>query len=269
MRNFKLCSEIHGGNCKNKVSARKNYACAAGHLNVDIAQARDRLASMAVPDKLKLAESPYLDTATIKALCQDRHHLEIASKNRLNPLLEQAMSKDRDWEVRAMIAAHTNNEQLQLVLAKDKAKNVRGYLSHNPNLCQEAQILLTKDSSSGVLAEFAKEGAMSLETAAIMLSQSYCLINFMSGKPFEALLSSDLLTLMKTYPRPMSRSYLEMLLSDRNELDKEVDRDNKKALVLHSYNIYKQENPPLLASYKKKVLDLYKGDQEVEFFLED
>ncbi len=178
-----LCSEINGRSCKNKVSARNGYICAAGH-------GRDSAARPTIP---------------ISNMGQgDRRNL----------------------------ARNTEDEAIQMQLFRTKNIDVQSWLALNPSIGRDVAI------------ELAKVGEAPF--------------GYTQNKSLAELLKPENLSLIKQYPETFSRAYLVRLLSYSQE-----DKEESKALTLHSYLVNEKNEGARIQTFKDWILHRYASDQEV------
>lgn len=83
----------------------------------------------------------------------------LAKFNRqLTPEVQRILASDKHSYVRSNLAKHTAVPEVQSMLAKDRSSEVRLSLSGNPQLIEEAQVLLAQDQSRYVRRGLALQG---------------------------------------------------------------------------------------------------------------
>ncbi len=263
-----LCSEINGGSCKNKVSARNGYVCAAGHSDgstANIARPTIPISNMGQQDKEDLVTSTEDKSLQLELFrTKERYVQEWLAENpsidddlqwklfrskELRVLISLAMNPsvvpDLQWEL-----FNTGDETVMLVLARWKST------------IEEIQLALLRNEVEKVTGYLAENCFLAREAAAELAKKSITPSGYTRNKPLAELIQPESLALLGQYPGPLGRAYLTRLLYSPRE-----DKEESKALTLHSYLVYEKSGGIHVGHYKNEILNRYVGDQEVELIL--
>ncbi len=265
MRISKLCFEVNGGDCKNKVSAQNGYICAAGH------------SKRAARSAISISKMNHYQKAELGKITQNKttqwelfHFKDI----NVQPYLAQNPSIDNDlqWEL-----FHTADIDVQYRLAQNPSikKDLQWELFHtadwtvlhglaqNPSIKEELQWELFHTADWAVLARLAQIPSISRELAIELAKLDEFPYGYAKDKPLAELIQPENLALLNQYPRAFGRPYLDRLLDYPQE-----EKEESKALALHSYFIYeKGDRGEHTRYYKDKILERYPNDQEIILIL--
>ena len=174
-----LCYQVNGGTCRNKVSAKNYYVCAAGHRAVK-GMSRDEIATQLPAEAIRkmswhvqceLATNPSIDHDMAQALYdtgEDRIRCNLA----VNP------SIDRDM-MQAIF--DTGDGQTKINLAT------------NPSIDRDVAIALAKNG--------------------------YQPVGYLENKSITELCNGENISLLNEYPQKFGQAYLNHLLGSDEDLD--------------------------------------------------
>ena len=153
-----LCYQINGGTCRNKVSAKNYYVCAAGHRAVK-GMSRDEIATQLPAEAIRkmgwdaqcdLARNPSIDREMAQALF-DTGNEWVRRNLATNPSIDREMAQalfdiGDDWIRRALATNPSIDREMAITLAKDGHAPI-GYLENKSitELCERENISLLNE----------------------------------------------------------------------------------------------------------------------------
>jgi hypothetical protein len=221
------CYQIHGGSCKNLVSVKGGYICAAGHSGKR---------SKPTPEIASLGKLDNPASVIDKLSVKDKESL--ARDASTPPSVLEELAKDRDWEIRQGVAENPSTPPSVLEeLASDGNDRIRQRVAQN---------FFTPISALKILT---KEGLV--PTA------------FVRGKEVSYLLEGDNFSLVDEYPDTFGHAYLDRLVTSPLP----EDRLHPKTRLLIGYCFTKfaesSEKQYYITLYRKNIQALYPDDQEL------
>lgn len=183
----KMCYEVHGGTCKNKVSEANGFICSANHhqnstklLHQDVLLASSPSSSPRLLDalvktpnqhqtiKIKVIENPNAMIGTIgHLLCDNDAYVRayVAHSPRLPYKLQESAMFDPSPVVRGALASNVNLDmRCLLVLANDEEACVRAKLAANRKLPTATGRELARDSEAEVRLALSASSFSDLQT---------------------------------------------------------------------------------------------------------
>ena len=172
-----LCHQVNGGTCRNKVSAKNYYICAAGHRNIKEMD-RDGIAT-------KLP---------IEAICKmgEVAQIELAR----NPLIDHDI---------AQALFDTGDEW------------VKRNLATNPSIDREMMKALFDTENHWIRRDFAKNPSIDREMAITLAKDGHAPTGYLKNKSITELCEKENISLLNEHPKEFGQAYLNHLLKlDKN-----------------------------------------------------
>ena len=293
-----LCYQINGGTCRNKVSAKNYYVCAAGHRAVK-GMSRDEIATQLPAEAIRkmgwdaqcdLARNPSIDREMAQALF-DTGNEWVRRNLATNPSIDREMAQalfdiGDDWIRRALATNPSIDRDMIQALFATRDKDTWSGLARNPSIDREmAQALFaTRDEDiwSGLATnpsidhdiaqalfdtgdhwirrDLATNPSIDREMAITLAKDGHAPIGYLKNKSITELCSRENISLINEHPKEFGEAYLDRLLRSDEDLDQ------MKALLCYSYDSYRKVsyNPE---RYKEQILEKYPNDEEVKILL--
>ncbi len=162
-----------------------------------------------------------------------------------------------------MLAANPSiGEAIQWELFRTKDSNVQHFLAANPSIDEKLQLELFRAGDRAVQWYLPSNPSIGKDIAIELAKVGQTPFGYTQNKSIAELMQPENLALLNQYPERFGAAYLDRLLSCPQE-----DREESKALTLHSYFVHKKSGTKNQNYYKDKVLERYAGDQEVALIL--
>ena len=220
-----LCYQVNGGTCRNKVSAKNSYICAAGHKGVKNIDAQR-----------KIAKNPSIDREAIQILLNTEDNSirwDLATNPSIDRDVQQFLFDTKDeWTRRDLAKNPSLDHDIAQALCDIEDDLVRRNLANNPSIDRETAIKLAKNGR---------------------VPSSY-----LKSKSISELYKEENISLLNKYPKEFGQAYLDYLLG----LDENLEE--VKALLCYSYDSYRKTNEDRFGRYKKQILERYPNDEEVK-----
>ena len=239
-----LCYQVNGGYCRNKVSAKNYYVCAAGHARrrKSLAQySPQTISRMSKQAQRELAKNPGIDRDIQQALF-DTGDIGIQWELARNPGI------DRDI---AQALFDTGDEW------------IRRNLATNPSIDHDMAQALFSMGDEYALRELAMNPSIDRDMAVALAKEGVPPTGYVRYKSVPGLLALESLSLISHYPRFFGEAYLDRLLNHPHSDDNE---DNTKTLLLYAYDAYAKTEKNK-SFYKSRILDKYPNDEELKILL--
>ncbi len=299
MKTAQLCSEANGGNCKNKVSARNGFVCAAGHSKSSstngVARSTISIAKMERGDREDLAAKTENETLHLQLLRTEDYNLRraVAQNPSISEAIQWELFNTGDIFIRHELAKKPlMSEDLQRELFDTGNLNIQLDLARNPSIARDIQWKILRGESTDVKSMLALNPSIDEDLQwELFQSQKYAQWNlarnpllqkkiaielairgispsgYLSSKTLTELAQPENLALLDQYPKAFGEAYLSRLVVNNPQ----ENRDESKALILHSYLIYEKSRggseSPYTKDYKNNILKRYADDQEVALIL--
>ena len=172
-----LCYQVNGGICRNKVSAKNSYICAAGH-RATKDMSRDEIATQ-------------LPLEAIRKMGRDAQH-ELAKNPSIDADIAQALFDTEDEDTRCNLARNPSIDRAMMQALFDAGEyRIRWYLATNPSIDRDVAIKLAKDE--------------------------YRPVGYLKNKSITELCERENISLLNEHPEKFGRAYLYHLLRlDKN-----------------------------------------------------
>ena len=250
-----LCYQVNGGTCRNKVSAKNYYICAAGHRSSKDAHSDDSRRQL-----LKNAKSflEAYDSKEYRACCQILINEEL-------PLdIQTNICKDDELIMKRFLASNAFLDiSIQRHLAQDADLYVKCNLASNPTLDPSVQleILNTQADERAVLFALGNNKSIGKELAIELASEFVPPYGYVKSKQVLSLLDAEHLSLINKYPETFGTACLE------RALESQKNSSNVKLLALYCYSTYKAASVYGIETYKNRILSKYPDDEELKILL--
>ena len=223
-----LCYQVNGGTCRNKVSAKNSYICAAGHKGVKNIDAQR-----------KIAKNPSIDREAIQILLN-------TEDNSIRWDLATNPSIDRD---------------VQQFLFDTKDEWTRRDLAKNPSLDHDIAQALFDTGDEWVKRDLATNPSIDREMAITLAKDGHAPIGYLKNKSITELCERENISLLNEHPEEFGRAYLDHLLGSDEDLDQ------MKALLCYSYDCYRKASGSNPKGYRERILAKYPNDEEIKYLL--
>ena len=243
-----LCYQVNGGTCRNKVSAKNYYVCAAGHRAVK-GMGRDEIATQLPAEAIrkmgwnaqcKLAENPSIDRDMAQAL------FDIGD----------------DWIRRALATNPSIDREMAQALFDTGNKWVRYNLATNPSIDRDMIQALFATRDKDIWSGLARNPSIDREMAVALAKSGHVPGGYLKKKSLNELYKKESMSLLNEYPKEFGKAYLGYLLNSDENLEE------MKALLCYSYNSYvKAGGNDSFNFYKNQILERYPGDEEIKILL--
>lgn len=305
--NQKFCYQVNGGTCRNKVSAKNQFVCAAKHgrkegslvRKVEIieieqttpsmtpSEAADTplsstaitprpLSSMSIFDLEELAYDPSLGQEEQDQLVElgqkqgDNMILYALASNPSATLSTQRKILDTQLEDEiASLASNPNIDlSIQEVLMNHESKLVRMRLAKNGALTDvEKQRKLSEDLYL-VQCNLGANPSLDASIAVKLTQQGHVPISgYAANKTIKELSTPSNLSLLREHPLAFSKSYLDRIVKCPIEPS---EIETARALALYAYGLFKEhsDHHDAVVDYRSRILDVFEDDQEVAYLLD-
>ena len=242
-----LCYQVNGGTCRNKVSAKNYYVCAAGHRAVK-GMSRDEIATQLPAEAIRkmswhvqceLATNPSIDHDMAQALYdtgEDRIRRNLAKNPSIDHDMAQALFATRDKGIWSGLATNPSiDRDIAQALFDMEDWVIRCNLAWNPSIDREMAIKLAKDE--------------------------YRPIGYLENKSITEICNGENISLINEYPKEFGQAYLDHLLRSDEDLNQ------MKALLCYNYDCYRKASGGNPKGYKEQILEKYPNDEEVKILL--
>ena len=241
-----LCYQVNGGTCRNKVSAKNYYVCAAGHgisLEASFSQITSNSTSkLAASTRLNLASARSITHGIAQTLFRDGDDYvkrELAKNPSIDRDIAQALFETEDLYTRCNLASNPSiDRDIQQALFETENWAIRENLAMNPSIDRDIAIELTKEGHSPS--------------------------GYLKNKSINELCKLDNLSLIDQFPKVFSQIYLSSLMYVKTQEEATV-----RALIVYSYNAYQKSNNIRggYDYYRERILERYSGDEEIKILL--
>ena len=290
-----LCYQVNGGYCRNKVSAKNYYVCAAGHARrrKSLAQySPQTISRMSKQAQRELAKNPSIDRDIQQALFDTGDigiQWELARNPGIDRDMAQALFDTGDEWIRRNLATNpsidhdmaqalydTGEDRIRRNLAKNPSidhdmaqalfatrdKGIWSGLATNPSIDRDIAQALFDMEDWVIRCNLAWNPSIDREMAIKLAKDEYRPIGYLENKSITEICNGENISLINDYPKEFGRAYLDHLL----ELDENLEE--MKALFCYSYNSYvKAGGEDYFTLYKRKILEKYPGDEEIKYLL--
>ena len=174
-----LCYQINGGTCRNKVSAKNYYVCAAGH-RATKDTSRDEIATQ----------------FSAKAIRKIGWHAqrELATNPSIDRDIAQALFATRDKDIWSGLARNPSIDRgMAQALFDMEGWVIRHHLATNPSIDREMAITLAKDGHAPT--------------------------GYLENKSITELCERENISLLNEHPKEFGQAYLNHLLGSGEDLD--------------------------------------------------
>ena len=174
-----LCYQVNGGTCRNKVSAKNYYVCAAGHRAVK-GMSRDEIATQLPAEAIrKMSWHVQCELATNPSIDRD---------------IAQALFETKNWATRGNLATNPSIDQAMMQALFDTGDDwARCNLAWNPSIDREMAITLAKDGHAPT--------------------------GYLENKSITEICNGENISLINEYPKEFGQAYLDHLLGSDEDLD--------------------------------------------------
>jgi hypothetical protein len=247
------CYQIHGGSCKNLVSVKGGYICAAGHSGKR---------SKPTPEIASLGKLDNPASVIDKLSVKDKESL--ARDASTPPSVLEELAKDRDWEIRQGVAENPSTPPSVLEeLAKDRDWEIRQGVAENPSTPPSVLEELASDGNDRIRQRVAQNFFTPISALKILTKEGLVPTAFVRGKEVSYLLEGDNFSLVDEYPDTFGHAYLDRLVTSPLP----EDRLHPKTRLLIGYCFTKfaesSEKQYYITLYRKNIQALYPDDQEL------
>ena len=294
-----LCYQVNGGTCRNKVSAKNSYICAARHgaikgmgrdeiatqlpveaickmgrdaqhelaknpsINADIAQALFDTGDLEV--RRNLARNPSIDRDIQQALFNtgdDWTRCNLATNPSIDRDIAQALLEIEDEDMRRNLATNPS-------IARDIAQflfdigdwDLRYNLAINPSIDRDIAQALFDTGDHWIRHDLARNPSIDREMAIALAKDGHTPSGYLKNKSITELYSGENISLINEYPKEFGQAYLDHLLGSDEDLDQ------MKALLCYSYDCYRKASGYIPEHCKELILAKYPNDEEIKILL--
>ena len=294
-----LCYQINGGTCRNKVSAKNYYVCAAGHRAVK-GMSRDEIATQLPAEAIRkmgwhvqceLATNPSIDRDIAQFLF-DIGNWDLRYNLAINPSIDhdmaQALFDTEDERIRCNLATNLSiDRDMMQALFDTEDKDMRRSLATNPSIDREiAQALcdtgddwprrnlarnpsidreiaqaLFDTGDHWIRRDLATNPSIDREMAITLAKDGHAPIGYLKNKSITELCERENISLINEHPEKFGQAYLN------RSLRSDEDLDQMKALLCYSYDCYRKGVSYGYGYYRERILAKYPNDEEVKILL--
>ena len=293
-----LCYQVNGGTCRNKVSAKNSYICAAGHraiknmgskaatpssveavakmgkyaqrglamnpmIGADVAQALFDIGDRDI--KCNLARNPSIDRDMAQALF-DIGDRDIKCNLATNPSIDRDMMQalfdiGDDW-IRCNLARNPSiDRDMMQALFDTGGDGIRYNLATNPSINADIAQALFDTGDYLIRYNLAKNPSIDREMAIKLAKDEHQPIGYLKNKSITELCERENISLLNEHPEEFGRAYLDHLLGSDEDLDQ------MKALLCYSYDCYRKASGSNPKGYRERILAKYPNDEEIKYLL--
>ena len=243
-----LCYQVNGGTCRNKVSAKNYYVCAAGH-RATKNMSRNEIATQ----------------FSAKAIREIGWHAqcELATNPSIDRDIAQALFGIGDrWIRRALATNPSIARDMMQALFDTGGDGIRCNLARNPSIDRDMMQALFDTGGDGIRYNLATNPSIDREMAVALAKSGHVPGGYLKKKSLNELYKKESMSLLNEYPKEFGKAYLGYLLNSDENLEE------MKALLCYSYNSYvKAGGNDSFNFYKNQILERYPGDEEIKILL--
>ena len=294
-----LCYQVNGGTCRNKVSAKNYYVCAAGHRAVK-GMGRDEIATQLSVEAIckmgrdaqhELATNPSIDRDMAQALF-DTEDKDMRRSLATNPSIDreiaQALFDTEDERIRHNLATNLSiDRDMMQALFDTEDKDMRRSLAINPSIDHDmAQALfdagddwprrslainpsIDHDMAQALFdtgddwprRSLAINPSIDRDMAIKLAKDGHAPIGYLKNKSITELCERENISLINEHPKEFGQAYLDHLLRSDEDLNQ------MKALFCYNYDCYRKASGGNPKGYRERILDKYPNDEEVKILL--
>ena len=239
-----LCYQVNGGTCRNKVSAKNYYVCAAGH-RATKNMSRNEIATQ----------------FSAKAIREIGWHAqcELATNPSIDRDIAQALFGIGDrWIRRALATNPSIARDMMQALFDTGGDGIRCNLARNPSIDRDMMQALFDTGGDGIRYNLAMNPSMDREMAITLAKDGHAPTGYLENKSITELCEGENISLLNEHPKEFGQTYLDHLLGSGEDLDQ------MKALLCYSYDCYRKAGGSNPKDYKKLILEKYPNDEEVK-----
>ena len=242
-----LCYQINGGTCRNKVSAKNSYICAAGH------RAIKNMGRVGASAQLPIEAIHYMD---------EESRCNLARNPSITHDMAQALFDTEDEMTRRSLARNPSidRDMMQALFNTGEGK-IRWNLATNPSIDREMMQALFDTGDEWVKRDLATNPSIDREMAIALAKDGHAPIGYLENKSITELCERENISLLNEHPKEFGRAYLDHLL----KLDKNLEE--MKALLCYSYDCYRKAVSYSYEGYKEQILAKYPNDEEIKILL--
>ena len=275
-----LCYQVNGGTCRNKVSAKNSYICAARH-GATKGMGRDEIATqlpieairkMDSDTQCELATNPSIDRDTAIQLAKLRQALfdtgddwmrrNLASNPSIDRDIAQALFETKNWTIREHLAKNPSiDRDIQQALFDTGDDWMRRNLATNPSIDRDIAQALFDTGDEWAKRNLASNPSIDREMAIALAKDGHTPSGYLKNKSITELYSGENVSLINEYPKEFGQAYLDHLLGSDEDLDQ------MKTLLCYSYDCYRKASGSNPKDYKELILEKYPNDEEVKILL--
>ena len=174
-----LCYQVNGGTCRNKVSAKNSYICAAGHRAIE-------------------------NTGTDGAAIQ---------------LPAEAVAKMDKYAQRGLAMNPMIGADVAQALFATRDKDIWSGLSTNPSIDREMAQALFDTGDHWIRHDLARNPSIDREMAIALAKDGHTPSGYLKNKSITELYSGENISLINEYPKEFGQAYLDHLLGSDEDLD--------------------------------------------------
>ena len=293
-----LCYQVNGGTCRNKVSAKNSYICAAGHRAIEntgtdgaaIQLPVEAVAKMEKYAQRRLAMNPMIGADVAQALF-DTEDERIRHNLARNPSIDREMMKvffdTGDLEVMCNLARNPSiDREMAQALFDTRGKGIWSGLARNPSIDRDMMKVFfdTEDEDTRcdlarnpsidrdmmqalfgighhwIRRALATNPSIDREMAITLAKDGHAPTGYLKNKSITELCERENISLLNEHPKEFGQAYLDHLLGSDEDLDQ------MKALLCYSYDCYRKASYSS-ERYKGQILAKYLNDEEVKILL--
>ena len=193
-----LCYQINGGTCRNKVSAKNYYVCAAGHRAVK-GMGRDEIATqLSVEAIRKMGEVAQRELATNPSI--DREMI-------------QALFDTGDEDTKYNLARNPSiDRDIAKALFDIGDRDIKYNLAKNPSIDRDIAQALFDTGGTWVKRNLATNPSIDREMAIALAKDGHTPSGYLKNKSITELYSGENISLINEYPKEFGQAYLDHLL---------------------------------------------------------
>ena len=294
-----LCYQINGGTCRNKVSAKNYYVCAAGHRAIEntgtdgaaiqlpveavakmdkYAQRRlarnpsiDREMAQALFDignewvKRNLAKNPSIDRDMMQALFDTGDYWirrDLARNPSIDRDMMQALFATRGKGIWSGLATNPSIDRgMAQALSDIGDRDIKCNLARNPSIDRDIQQALFNTGDGPTRCSLATNPSIDREMAITLAKDGHAPTGYLKNKSITELCEKENISLLNEHPKEFGEAYLDHLLRSDEDLDQ------MKTLLCYSYDCYRKAVSYNPERYKEQILEKYPNDKEVKILL--
>ena len=269
----RLCYQVNGGTCRNKVSAKNYYICAAGHKTIEntgtdgaaIQLPAEAVAKMDKYAQRRLAMNPMIGADVAQALFDtedERIRHNLATNPSIDREMMQALFASRSKNIWSGLAENPSIDRDMTQALFDTGNEwIRCNLATNPSIDRAMMQALFDAGDREIKLNLATNPSIDREMAITLAKDGHAPIGYLENKSITELCNGENISLLNEYPQKFGQAYLNHLLGSDEDLDQ------MKALLCYSYDCYRKADGYNPEHYKGLILDKYPGDEEIKILL--